>query len=376
MYIWYKEAQVCYAYLEDVEAGDSVSTIDSMFGKSRWFTRGWTLQELIAPKELVFYSVQWKEIGRKRDLPKTIWRITRIPEAILLGFPLYDASVAQRMSWVSKRQTTKPEDIAYCLMGIFEVHMPLLYGEREEAAFQRLQQEILKESDDTSIFAWRTSISGVDPHIAANQTYGLRARSPKLFDQSHNIVRAEMPMIKDYVKGTRSPITIDNKGLHSCLPLNVTLTGPTQAILGCRRAGKMGHYVAIWMRDISTNGGRYVRICGFELSNISLVSIRQSFEFRDLNTERRIFTHVPRVLLQDHLGPENQELRSAIQSVYTAAPRASVAPSRIPGILSGVPPLFLGDDTRKQVLTEREKREQTASAPVISTRKRLFEEDT
>lgn len=366
MYNWYKEAQRCYAYLEDVEHGDNVSELDSGFRKSRWFTRGWTLQELIAPTELAFYNRQWEHIGQKKDLPKTLSEITRIPQRFLLGDPLWHASVAQRMSWVSRRRTTKPEDIAYCLMGIFDVHMPLLYGEREAAAFQRLQQEILKESDDTSIFAWRASSNGFDPDILANQTYALLARSPQLFDQSHNIVETDMPVVAGYVKGIRTPITLDNKGLHLSLPLNVALKGPTQVILGCRREGKSREHIAIWVRDVSANGGRYVRICGFELSNISLVSIHQSFEYRDLNTERRVFALLPRVLLQDHLGPGHKELETVVRSVYSAASRHSAVPPEAP--------LDFMTPAATSAVALKNFRGDTASAPADTTnaRKRPF----
>ena len=302
MYNWYKEAHKCYAYLADVISGEDLSRPDSSFKKSRWFTRGWTLQELLAPKEVVFFDAHWKRIGDRKDLPKTISDITRIPEAILLGADIHQASVAERMSWASQRQTTKPEDIAYCLMGIFDIHMPLLYGERESGAFKRLQEEILKESDDTSIFAWATSRHGVDSEIAENETYALLAQSPKLFAESHDVVQADMPVVDGYVPGIRTPIVLNNKGLHLALPLEKAPNGRTAAILGCTKRGKSHQLLAIWLQDVSANGGRYVRVRGFDLIRLSLVTIGHSFEFRMICTERRIFNHRQRVLLSDHLN--------------------------------------------------------------------------
>ena len=107
------------------------------FSKSRWFTRGWTLQELIAPSTVVILDQKWQEMGTKSSLQGMISEITGIPTNILLGGDLERASVAQKMSWASKRETTRVEDLAYCLMGIFGIHMPMLYGEGE-MAFTRL----------------------------------------------------------------------------------------------------------------------------------------------------------------------------------------------------------------------------------------------
>ncbi|KAF2185267.1 HET-domain-containing protein [Zopfia rhizophila CBS 207.26] len=147
MYRWYQDARVCYAYLADVPSFKT-------FSESKWFTRGWTLQELIAPSIVIFLDEEWREIGTKSSLQRRISETTGIPVNILLGDDVGRASVAQRMSWASKRETKRVEDLAYCLMGIFGVHMPMLYGERERA-FIRLQEEIMRVSDDHSIFAWK-----------------------------------------------------------------------------------------------------------------------------------------------------------------------------------------------------------------------------
>ncbi|KAL2271346.1 hypothetical protein VTJ83DRAFT_717 [Remersonia thermophila] len=159
MFRWYQQAAVCYAFLVDVEPlkqGDGGDDIDlATLERARWFTRGWTLQELLAPRELEFYARSWTAFGSRSRLGAMLSKITNIPEEYLSGeLPLARASVAKRMSWASNRKTTRIEDVAYCLLGIFDVNMPLLYGEGKRA-FRRLQEEILKANPmDHTIFAW------------------------------------------------------------------------------------------------------------------------------------------------------------------------------------------------------------------------------
>lgn len=164
MYVWYKNAKTCYAYLADMDpvlahshpklTAWQTATFPGSFKSSRWFTRGWTLQELIAPAEVEFYAKDWSRCGTKANLHFALSEITGIDEATLTGKrDLREVSVAKRMSWASKRVTTRTEDIAYCLIGIFGVNLPLLYGEGDRA-FVRLQEEIMRSSDDQSLFAW------------------------------------------------------------------------------------------------------------------------------------------------------------------------------------------------------------------------------
>jgi hypothetical protein len=153
MFQWYKGAYVCYAYLVDI----SMSSSTASFGDSRWFTRGWTLQELLAPRIVRFYSVDWVEIGTKATLSDQIADITGIPISVLLGKDFADCSLAERMSWASKRSTTRTEDTAYCLMGLFNINMTPLYGEGGPKAFIRLQKKIMKTlKEDHTLFAWRS----------------------------------------------------------------------------------------------------------------------------------------------------------------------------------------------------------------------------
>ncbi|KAL2118323.1 hypothetical protein VTJ04DRAFT_7983 [Mycothermus thermophilus] len=162
MYKWYERSLVCYAYLSDVHDRDESgreyrrSELLNQLAQSRWFTRGWTLQELIAPTFVKFYTAEWSYLGKKDDddLLPIISEASLVDECFIShAVPIALASAAKRMYWASKRQTTRVEDIAYFLLGIFNVNMPLLYGEGSRA-FKRLQQEIIKIWNDQSIFAW------------------------------------------------------------------------------------------------------------------------------------------------------------------------------------------------------------------------------
>lgn len=182
MYSWYSGAKLCYAYLADVPATLGTRIKKAAFANSRWFKRGWTLRELIGPPEMIFYSREWIEIGTRATLCDEIAAITGISASILNRETSFrSASTAKRMSWASNRETTRIEDIAYCLMGLFDVNMPLLYGEGAKA-FIRLQEEIIKNSDDHSLFAW------IDPKAVADSQYGLLASSPAHFVKSGGIV--------------------------------------------------------------------------------------------------------------------------------------------------------------------------------------------
>ncbi|RDX47246.1 HET-domain-containing protein [Lentinus brumalis] len=156
MWAWYRDAAVCYAYLGDVGDDDDPRAPGSEFRRSKWYTRGWTLQELIAPHHVVFLSHRWTVIGTKASLLATVAEVTGIDGATLAQkriAVLTRASVAKRMSWASTRRTSRIEDRAYSLLGIFGVSMPIVYGEGLYS-FTRLQIEILKHTQDHSIFAW------------------------------------------------------------------------------------------------------------------------------------------------------------------------------------------------------------------------------
>lgn len=156
MFRWYGDAELCYAYLSDVDVLENPCAATSSFRKSRWFTRGWTLQELIAPGVVYFYDAHWRQIGARDTLLNPIVEATGIhPEYFTTG-DLSRFSAAQKMSWAANRRTTRIEDEAYCLLGLFDINMPLLYGEGNRA-FARLQEEILHQSEDDSLFVHRHS---------------------------------------------------------------------------------------------------------------------------------------------------------------------------------------------------------------------------
>lgn len=153
MFRWYRDATRCYVYLEDVSVGDraqnsqiSQSSWESAFRASRWFTRGWTLQELLAPTSVEFFSQEGKRLGDKKLLERQIHEITSIDVEALQGSPLSGFSVATRFSWTEKRKTTRQEDAAYSLLGIFGIRMSLIYGEGREDAINRLKKKIDKAS--------------------------------------------------------------------------------------------------------------------------------------------------------------------------------------------------------------------------------------
>jgi len=218
MYRWYQNAQVCYAYLSDVKEGHH-----EQFSESKWFTRGWTLQELLAPSFVVFYDCSWNEIGTKGSLKDIITVRTGISSL----FDIDKACVAEKMSWASGRVTTRLEDTAYCLMGLFGVHMAPLYGEGHNA-FIRLQLEILSRSDDESIFAWQGYMSDQG---------GLLANSPKAFADSGDI----KPFQFDE---ERPQFAMTNKGLRLDLRLEKPLRSSSWGTNGAMKSDAPTEYLA------------------------------------------------------------------------------------------------------------------------------------
>ena len=151
MFCWYHNAATCYVYLSDVsttkrKASNQPSEFswESAFRASKWFTRGWTLQELLAPGVVEFFSRDGKRLGDKRSLEQQVHEITGVTISALRGAPLSHFGVDERLSWAEHRQTTRGEDKAYSLFGIFDIQLPLLYGEGRDKAFKRLLEEIYK----------------------------------------------------------------------------------------------------------------------------------------------------------------------------------------------------------------------------------------
>lgn len=153
MFRWYQNAARCYVYLTDVSKGKGEDTEElpgaswnAAFRKSRWHSRGWTLQELIAPKSVTFFSIEGQRLGDKASLETLLQEITGISVDALRGKPLSEFSINQRFSWMETRATRRAEDRAYSLLGIFNVHIPLIYGEGEQNASFRLREAIEKRS--------------------------------------------------------------------------------------------------------------------------------------------------------------------------------------------------------------------------------------
>ncbi|RBR05561.1 hypothetical protein FVER53590_12909 [Fusarium verticillioides] len=192
MFNWYKLSEVCFSHLEDLEShrGPQDDQIPGL-SSCRWFTRGWTLQELIASRNLEFYDSAWNYRGTKAGLRGRISGITGIDIAVLEDNAILETiPVAKRMSWAADRETTRVEDLAYCLLGIFGVNMPMLYGEGTKA-FGRLQEEIIKETTDLSIFAWKANLSVGKPlrEVRPQGFRGILASSPSEFVHCKNLRR-------------------------------------------------------------------------------------------------------------------------------------------------------------------------------------------
>jgi hypothetical protein len=203
MYKWYCNASICMVYLVDVPGpqqfdGNGFNASIEAFKKSRWFSRGWTLQELIACSRRRFYASDWSIINQQGyDLADLISNITHIDIEVLHDHrKLHKYCTAERMSWAARRETTRPEDIAYSLMGIFGVNMPVLYGEGLRAAFRRLQNEIMNNSFDQTLFAWR------GPYKSS----GLLAYSPTDF--------ADTPKLGLWRPNMLSPFSMTNAGIY------------------------------------------------------------------------------------------------------------------------------------------------------------------
>lgn len=264
MFEWYRKSKICYAYLEGISAEDvhdyrvpddyhmlprdEQAFRESKFGKHRWFQRGWTLQELIAPSRVEFYGKDWEYLGSSLDLLSGIVSITGIDDKVLgsdttlkMKF-LRRTTVAQRMSWAAFRSTTRLEDEAYCLLGLFGVNMPLLYGEGS-TAFIRFQEEIIKSSTDQSIFAWhsiRESGSGnllLAPSVSCFRKCGILR---PLQEQT-----------------AQEPYSMTNAGLSIRLPFIDRVSGGI-AILSCRYAGDILGSIGLCLQSTSDERAFYV----------------------------------------------------------------------------------------------------------------------
>jgi hypothetical protein len=274
MFDWYAGSSQCYAFLEDVFA----SQFELDLPKSRWFTRGWTLQELIAPAKVTFYDRTWTTFGDRQILATTISDITGIDLAVLgdskinRKYPYRTAyrskslralCVAKKMSWASSRVTTRREDIAYCLLGICGINMPLLYGEGDRA-FARLQEEIIRSDGDDSILAWGLSDEAtifspqeLIPVLNEDPQRSLLAPSPKAFQGCGKL---ELPRSADVA------FSLTNAGINLRIPtihMNVSKSISTHGyclvgLLGCSASAAMGSRVpGIILKPLDRDGDQH-----------------------------------------------------------------------------------------------------------------------
>jgi hypothetical protein len=223
MFAWYRDSAMCYVYL-DIDTDAEYLTAED-FKTCRWTYRGWTLQELIAPSHVQFYSRFWLFLGTRQQLAQALHETTNIHISVLYrsdgeALDLASHCVARKMSWAAERQTTRPEDIAYAMFGLFGVHLPPLYGEGSEKAFLRLQHEILKSSRDLSILAWTTDDT-------SEHDEGALALTPNWFKGCETIVTFPSSLGNELVS--------TNNGLSVTVPLIEHRTHwAYTAILNCR----------------------------------------------------------------------------------------------------------------------------------------------
>ncbi|KAI0140473.1 HET-domain-containing protein [Xylariaceae sp. FL1272] len=254
MFAWYRDATVCYAWLSDYspdrdfdissaavvlsfEARENVAEqakahsdvpqlsvnelemrnrINKGLKQCRWFSRGWTLQELVAPRKVEFLDKNWDYFGSKAEIAPVLSYITGINTAVLRGSSLNDVLVGRRMSWAANRQTRRVEDMAYCLLGLFDINMPLLYGEGEKA-FTRLQEEIIRSSNDLSIFAWTAPLSD------KRQFRSLWASSPHEFKSCQWLVKPALEW------NGRGEYSITSRGLRTTDMIRIVRNMSTRA---------------------------------------------------------------------------------------------------------------------------------------------------
>ena len=278
MFTWYHHSEVCFVYLADLKpiptglsSADRGAYLDKELPQCRWFTRGWTLQELIAAKNLMVYDQEWNFVGTKSDLEDRLSRITKIDAAVLRdSLRLRAVPVARRMSWASARQTTRKEDVAYCLLGIFDINMPLLYGEGEKA-FQRLQEAIATEMADLSLFAWQSesTAGNKDKEIRKEPGYispalrlgGIFASSPRDFQHCANLRR---PLdARDNFTVTGNGILVSNINLYRLRNFNPQDVFHGYFLLGlnCCEISERTNGKARWLSIyVMGNGRDYIRV--------------------------------------------------------------------------------------------------------------------
>ncbi|KAI6124333.1 hypothetical protein EDD17DRAFT_1610096 [Pisolithus thermaeus] len=237
-YAWFQQAQVCYVYLHDVDSRERPDQEGSTFRQCKWFGRAWTLQELLAPRNVCFFAKDWKKIGTKAGLANVISSVTDIHiDALMHPERIPRFSVATRMSWAKGRKSSKPEDKVYALMGLFCVRLPIEYGQGETETFMKLQHEIMRITDDQSILAWCSAASASSPN-----TSSLLADSPDYFAECGDIHQIPHDRWLEYctkhfnpTTNPRPGISLTCRGLQATLPVRSRRPGVLDALLACAR---------------------------------------------------------------------------------------------------------------------------------------------
>lgn len=275
MFGWYKESKVCLVYLADLEV-DRVQQKEDL-KHCRWFKRGWTLQELVAPMNVDFYNQDWKKIGSNRktigsvseaddtktkeaddyfELGDILSAITKIDDRAFKKMACSSFTVAERMKWAADRKTRRPEDRAYSLLGLFGVHMSLIYGIGGEAAFRRLQVEIIQNTTDMTVFAWNSEESdGASPDSI--KFCSMLADSPDQFSNSPSMTSMEL---EGHFSITNKGVSLDASTLRIVPNAMHESDVPLVLMIGWSDHPKLKEYIlcyGVYLQKIGS--GNYVR---------------------------------------------------------------------------------------------------------------------
>lgn len=265
MYRWYQRSHKCIVYLHDV-------TREAMMD-SDWFTRGWTLQELIGASEAYFFDRDWERFGTKSELLARLSIKTRIPETVLSDSRnVSTCSVAQILSWAAGRKTKRDEDIAYSLLGILGVTMDSRYGEGTKA-FVRLQQAIMHKGKDESMFAWA---------MEQEKPTGLFAPSPDSYSECTDVLK------------TRGSLGFSESNGELSIKLKILPHGMETyyAILNCRKGTSTDKRIAILLSRLSTDG-EYVRVKGMIKESKTMIPLSDMGRFEERRLRVPIYPTEP-----------------------------------------------------------------------------------
>ncbi|KAF3009463.1 hypothetical protein E8E13_002265 [Curvularia kusanoi] len=302
---WAMKGGIGYAWVDTccIDKSSSAELTEAINSMYRWFTRGWTLQELIAPEHIVFFNKEWAvlrgatDTNSKFEMASKLSDITKIDEALLQGRRhLSSYSVAQKMSWASGRVTTRIEDMAYCLLGIFNINMSLLYGE-ENMAFRRLQEEIIRSTEDLSIFAWRltadtrgdlraSSEDEGEDEDGATFVSGIMAESPREFASCASYERTINQDVLEF--------SSTNVGVRTRMRMKKILCSPSSfALVFPLNCEHQGHLVGLRLRQVGPR--QYVRADPWSLCMVTALNESLAGE------ERILLTGLPKAQPYSHL---------------------------------------------------------------------------